>query len=104
MPLGANRIIVTKLDEAGSFGVFLNVSEAGGGSLPTRPFPTWVVVVRLAKLPAATLAAELRQRDVPIICRVHDEALLFDVRTLEPDEAQQISGALAEVVLENRGE
>ena len=33
MPLGANRIIVTKLDEAGSFGVFLNVSEAGGGPI-----------------------------------------------------------------------
>ena len=81
-----------------------DVSEAGGGSLPTRPFPTWVVVVRLAKLPAATLAAELRQRDVPIICRVHDEALLFDVRTLEADEAQQIPGALAEVVLERQGE
>jgi len=33
VPLGANRIIVTKLDEAGSFGVFLNVSEAGGGPI-----------------------------------------------------------------------
>ena len=30
MPLGANRIIVTKLDEAGSFGVFLTVSQPGG--------------------------------------------------------------------------
>jgi len=33
VPLGANRIIVTKLDEAGSFGVFLTVSEAGGGPI-----------------------------------------------------------------------
>ncbi len=33
VPLGANRIIVTKLDEAGSFGVFLSVSEAGGGPI-----------------------------------------------------------------------
>jgi len=33
LPLGANRIIVTKLDEAGSFGIFLNVSEAGGGPI-----------------------------------------------------------------------
>ena len=80
-----------------------DVSEAGGGSLPTYPFPTWVVVVRLAKLRAATVAAELRQREVPIICRIHDEALLFDVRTLEADEAQQIPGALAEVVLEMQG-
>jgi flagellar biosynthesis protein FlhF len=29
-PLGANHLIVTKLDEAGTFGVFLNVSSAEG--------------------------------------------------------------------------
>jgi len=33
MPLGANRIIVTKLDEAGSFGVFVTVSQPGGGPI-----------------------------------------------------------------------
>jgi flagellar biosynthesis protein FlhF len=33
VPLGANRIIVTKLDEAGSFGIFLNVPAAGGGPI-----------------------------------------------------------------------
>lgn len=33
MPLGANRIVVTKLDEAGSFGVFMTVSQAGGGPI-----------------------------------------------------------------------
>jgi len=30
LPLGADRIIVTKLDEAGAFGVFLNASSGGG--------------------------------------------------------------------------
>jgi flagellar biosynthesis protein FlhF len=30
LPLGANRLIVSKLDEAGTFGVFLNVSSAAG--------------------------------------------------------------------------
>ncbi len=30
LPLGANRLIVSKLDEAGTFGVFLNVSSATG--------------------------------------------------------------------------
>jgi len=32
-PLGANRLIVTKLDEAATFGVFLTVSAAGVGPL-----------------------------------------------------------------------
>ena len=30
LPLGANRLIVTKLDEAGTFGVFVNASGAAG--------------------------------------------------------------------------
>ena len=30
LPLGANRLIISKLDEAGTFGVFLNVSSATG--------------------------------------------------------------------------
>jgi L-seryl-tRNA(Ser) seleniumtransferase len=75
-------------------------SEAGGGSLAARPFPTWVVVVRLPAPPAARIAAALRQRDVPIICRVRDDALVFDPRTLTPEDCQQIPSAVAEAVRE----
>jgi len=75
-------------------------SYAGGGSLPTIPFPTWVVCVRHPELPADQLAAALRQRQVPIICRVHDEALVFDCRTLSSEDADLIPAALAEVVRE----
>jgi len=83
-------------------GVMPDHSEAGGGSLPTLPFPTFVVRVRFPRLDAEQAAAELRQRDVPIICRVHAEALLFDPRTLEGDEGAQIAAALAEIALEQQ--
>jgi flagellar biosynthesis protein FlhF len=33
VPVGANRLIVTKLDEAGAFGVFVNACQAGGGPI-----------------------------------------------------------------------
>ncbi len=79
-------------------------SEAGGGSLPTRRFPTSVVVVRLAGLRAEAIAAELRRRDLPVICRIRDEALVFDPRTLEADDAEQVAGALGEVVREMEGQ
>lgn len=75
-------------------------SEAGGGALAALPFPTWVVAVCVPSVPADTLADGLRRRDLPIICRVHDEALVFDVRTLAADEAEQIPPALAEAVRE----
>ncbi len=68
--------------------------------MPTIPFPTWVACVRHPELPTDQLAAALRQRQVPIICRVHDEALVFDCRTLSNEDADLIPAALAEVVRE----
>ncbi|MGD8451129.1 MAG: L-seryl-tRNA(Sec) selenium transferase [Phycisphaerae bacterium] len=75
----------------------LDESLAGGGSLPLTPFQTCVVVVRPPELDAARVAAALRDRAVPIICRVRDAALVFDCRTLAADDAELIAGALAEV-------
>ena len=78
-------------------------SEAGGGSLPVRPFPTCVVVVRPTALLPEAVAEGLRRRDLPIICRVREGALVFDPRTLEADDAEQIPPALAEVIRESTG-
>lgn len=75
-------------------------SEAGGGSLAAVPFPTCVVEVRLVGPAAEAVAEGLRRRDLPIICRVRDGALVFDPRTLEPDDAEHLPAALAEVVRE----
>ena len=75
-------------------------SEAGGGSLAAVPFPTWVVEVKPGPLAAEAVADGLRRRDLPIVCRVRDGALVFDPRTLELDDADQIPGALGEVVRE----
>jgi L-seryl-tRNA(Ser) seleniumtransferase len=78
-------------------------SEAGGGSLPTLSFPTWTVRVRHPRLEAALLARNLRQREVPVICRIQDEALVFDCRTLLPGEIDEVARALGEVVRELSG-
>ncbi len=73
-------------------------SFAGGGTLPMVPFSTWVVRLRHAALDSSRVATVLRQRDLPIICRVHDESLIFDCRTLSEDDADQIPAALAETL------
>jgi L-seryl-tRNA(Ser) seleniumtransferase len=69
-------------------------SYAGGGSLPARPLPTWVVTLRHDRHSADQLAALLRAADPPIIARVKDDRLLLDLRTLQPKElpivAQQL--------------
>jgi len=80
--------------------VMADHSEAGGGSLAAVPFPTWVVEARLTGVPAEAAAAALRRRDVPVVCRIRDERLVFDPRTLDEDEAEQIVAALADVARE----
>ena len=80
-----------------------DVSEAGGGSLPTYPFPTWVVVVRSPSCGRRRSPRSCGSATCRLSAACTTKALLFDVRTLEADEAQQIPGALAEVVLERQG-
>jgi L-seryl-tRNA(Ser) seleniumtransferase len=64
-------------------------SQIGSGSLPVERLPS--IALTLTPLDGSgstlmTLAARLRSGDVPIIGRVHDGSLWFDLRTLE-DEA-----------------
>jgi L-seryl-tRNA(Ser) seleniumtransferase len=63
-------------------------SVAGGGSLPGWAIPTHVV-----HLPAAApqdLAARLRTGAPPVFCRVEKDAVLFDLRTVVPDEDERL--------------
>jgi len=75
-------------------------SEAGGGSLPTWTFPTCVVRVRHPHLTPHAISAALRNRELPIICRISDDALVLDCRTIQPQEFEQVAPALAEAVRE----
>ncbi len=72
-------------------------SFAGGGSLPTLAFDTFVVRVRLRGVECAHLAQSLRLREQPVICRLHDASLVFDVRTLLGGDSEAIVAALCEL-------
>lgn len=68
---------------------------AGGGSLPEHGFESWGVRIE-APLGADRLAAGLRAADPPVLARIHDGALVLDVRTLlEGDEDSLVSALLA---------
>jgi L-seryl-tRNA(Ser) seleniumtransferase len=72
----------------------------GGGSMPGFELDSWVVVLR-ASASAAKISQHLRAAPVPVIARLRDDALIFDVRTLlEGDEdaiEQAIGFALEQV-------
>ncbi|MFZ0547350.1 MAG: L-seryl-tRNA(Sec) selenium transferase [Candidatus Promineifilaceae bacterium] len=55
-------------------------STVGGGSLPGTFLPTYLVAVEIEGLEA--FAASLRAQSLPIIGRIQDDRLLFDLRTV----------------------
>ncbi len=69
-------------------------SMAGGGSLPTQEIPTVLLSLRSSKLSANALEERLRRFDTPIIARIAEEEVLFDLRTIAPDEFDIVRLAL----------
>ncbi len=64
--------------------VITTFSQTGSGSFPTEGLPS----AALALFPdAEALAARLRALPVPVIGRIHDGALVLDLRCLEDDAA-----------------
>lgn len=59
-------------------------STVGGGSLPGQQLPTRVLAVKTPAPNAA--AAQLRALATPVIARVEDDRLIFDPRTVLPEQ------------------
>jgi L-seryl-tRNA(Ser) seleniumtransferase len=90
--------------EGERFYVCSDVSYAGGGSLPGAEIPTVVVQWRPSRTSADDMAAELRDAETPVVVRIRDGAICFDLRTvLEPD-FDALIGAVAAAVWEKPDE
>ncbi len=73
--------------------VWAGESAVGGGSLPGETLPTWL----LALLPAGGVdaaAAALRRAQPPVVCRIQNDRLLFDPRTVAEEEEPLLLAAL----------
>jgi L-seryl-tRNA(Ser) seleniumtransferase len=64
---------------------------AGGGSIPGYAIPS--VVVRLPTGRPADLAARLRIGNPAVFCRVEDDGVVFDLRTVLPEEDRRLARA-----------
>ncbi|MCE5265494.1 MAG: L-seryl-tRNA(Sec) selenium transferase [Deltaproteobacteria bacterium] len=90
------------LPEGAEIELVAGVSMAGGGSLPTREIPTFLVGLRVSGLSVSALEAKLRKRTLPVIARVAVDQLLLDVRTIDPAEFSEIRDALGEILMEGK--
>ena len=71
-------------------------AETERGSLPARGVASWGVRVTPRERSAADLAAGLRRGEPAILARIQDDALIFDLRTLDEEEVGAALDRLAE--------
>jgi L-seryl-tRNA(Ser) seleniumtransferase len=68
------------------------MSVVGGGALPGATLPSWGVEVRVPDPPA--FAGRLRMGSPAVCCRVEDDRVLFDVRTVFPEQVDDLARAI----------
>jgi L-seryl-tRNA(Ser) seleniumtransferase len=75
-------------------------SVAGGGSVPGYAIPS--SVLRLPAPRPEALAARLRVGNPPVFCRVEEDALLFDLRTVAPEDDPRLERAIRYALSQER--
>lgn len=65
-----------------SFIVNSDFSMVGGGSMPTEKIPTYVIRVNSNQNSAQEIEHKLRKNAIPIICRVFNNEVILDLRTI----------------------
>ncbi len=74
------------------------VSRTGGGSSPVGEVPTRLIALEIPGKDPVRLERRLRAGDPPVIARIHEGRLLFDLRTVLPDEDEVVTRALADLL------
>ena len=72
-----------------------DISMVGGGALPIEELPTRVVSISAKKISTAELEKRLRESKPPVVVRVKEDKILLDVRTILPEDMDDLVAALA---------
>lgn len=72
-------------------------SQVGGGSYPEYQLPTELVGISSDDLSTTQLEEKLRKNDLPIITRVKNNCVWFDVRTIREGEMEEIMQQLTHI-------
>jgi L-seryl-tRNA(Ser) seleniumtransferase len=67
-------------------------SVIGGGATPGQSIPTWLIAIETADVVNAE--KRLRAGEPPVIARIEDGRLLLDLRTVFPEEEEELKQAL----------
>ena len=73
-----------------TFKVVACESQVGGGAFPTEVIPSAAVAIVPKYISTAKLEARLRTLPIPIVGRIVDDQMLFDMRTINEAELDEI--------------
>jgi len=73
-----------------AFGIVDVSSRVGGGAMPEQNLASKAVAIRSNKCSTHELEQLLREQDIPVVGRVENDQLLFDMRTVAEDEVELI--------------
>lgn len=91
-----SKILKEKLKDF-EVGIKETVSEMGGGSLPDFKIPSYGFFISPRDGSCSQLAKMLRELRIPIICRIEEDSLVFDLRTVAEDEEKELIDGILEV-------
>lgn len=74
--------LLTKSIKNTAIKVTQDSSQAGGGALPGKEFPTYAVSIKPENISVNDLEERLRKGEVPVIARIKEGCLLLDARTI----------------------
>jgi len=75
-----------------------DISQVGGGALPSQQLPTRVIALSSKTIPVQELERGLRENKPSIIARIHKDQLLIDLRTVFEHEEEALEKALTAVI------
>lgn len=84
------------VDATGAGEVIAGQSTIGGGSLPEETLPTYLMALKVAQ--PNRFMARLRAASPPIIARVEENRVVFDPRTVLPEEESTLLAGLRSVL------
>ncbi|QIL46696.1 L-seryl-tRNA(Sec) selenium transferase [Vagococcus coleopterorum] len=87
-----------KGNNALSVNLLEDCSQVGGGSFPEVTLPTICVTVSSMNISCHDFSEQLRQCDIPVVCRIKDNQLVFDMRTVQDDELVDLGLAIKKVL------
>jgi L-seryl-tRNA(Ser) seleniumtransferase len=89
------RAVVRKTTSEVVFQVTAGFSTIGGGSAPQSSLPTSLISIRSTTRSAAAIEAALRLGSPAVIARIQQDAVLLDLRTVDPEDDGLVADAIA---------